>query len=233
MGRELKRVPLDFKYPTNMVWKGYMTPYRSQKCEACGQTGLNPATHEIERAWYDFDGNGVRWCDNITQDEVDALVEAGRLHDFTSEWKDGKWVKIEGRKVTADEVNAANIRPGLGGHDAINRWICVETRAKRLGVYGTCEHCGGEGAIWHTERFRKLAEKWKGYDPPAGEGFQLWTTTTEGGPVSPVFATLDELCAWCEHGATTFGSQKASAAEWKSMLDSNFVYHQEGSNVFM
>lgn len=35
-------------------------------------------------------------------------------------------------------------------------------------------------------------------------GYQLYETTTEGTPVSPVFATLEELAAWCERGATVF-----------------------------
>ena len=39
--------------------------------------------------------------------------------------------------------------------------------------------------------------------PPKGEGFQLWETTTEGSPVSPVFETLDELCEWWLYGART------------------------------
>lgn len=30
--------------------------------------------------------------------------------------------------------------------------------------------------------------------PPKGDGYQLWETTSEGKPMSPVFATLDELC---------------------------------------
>lgn len=62
---------------------------------------------------------------------------------------------------------------------------------------------------------------------------QLWETTSEGSPVSPVFATLDELCAWCETNATTFGSFKASKEEWKKMLDEDFVHHQEGNMVFL
>ena len=32
MGRELKRVPLDFDWPQNKVWHGYLNPYHSTKC---------------------------------------------------------------------------------------------------------------------------------------------------------------------------------------------------------
>lgn len=69
--------------------------------------------------------------------------------------------------------------------------------------------------------------------PPAGDGYQLWETTSEGSPVSPVFATLDELCEWCEKNATTFGSWKASKSEWKEMLSNDMVHHKEGNAIFI
>jgi hypothetical protein len=33
MGRELKRVPLDFDCPLNKVWKGYINPFEGVKVE--------------------------------------------------------------------------------------------------------------------------------------------------------------------------------------------------------
>ena len=33
-------------------------------------------------------------------------------------------------------------------------------------------------------------------EPPSGEGWQLWETVSEGSPVSPVFATPEELATW-------------------------------------
>ena len=70
-------------------------------------------------------------------------------------------------------------------------------------------------------------------EPPRGEGFQLWETTSEGSPVSPVFETLDKLCEWCEVNATTIGRFRATKEEWKQMLLDDFVYHKEGNVVFM
>lgn len=55
--------------------------------------------------------------------------------------------------------------------------------------------------------------------PPVGEGYQLWETTSEGGPVSPVFASLDELCEWCEKNATPFADDRATKEQWKKMLE--------------
>lgn len=52
-------------------------------------------------------------------------------------------------------------------------------------------------------------------EPPQGNGWQLWETTSEGSPASPVFATLDELCEWCAANATLWASLRANQEEWK------------------
>lgn len=116
----------------------------SINCEACGQSGLNPASHAVAEDFYDFARTGRRWVDNITQDEADALVAEGRLTDFT---RNGI------ARPTAEQVNAWS-RGGGFGHDAINRWILVETRCKRLGVWGECSACGGSGSIYTSETAR-------------------------------------------------------------------------------
>lgn len=69
--------------------------------------------------------------------------------------------------------------------------------------------------------------------PPKGDGFQLWETTTEGSPVSPVFETLDELCEWCESNYTVFADIKVSKEQWKEMLDAGFVYGKVGNAIFI
>jgi hypothetical protein len=122
----------------------------STVCEACDQTGYNPATRQIAEDWYDFDGTGRKWCHTITQHEVDALVETDRLMDFTHKWEKGKgWQKLDPQpKVTAEMVNAWSASGGIG-HDAINRGVCVKARAQREGVWGLCEHCEGDGHV-HT-----------------------------------------------------------------------------------
>ena len=77
-------------------------------------------------------------------------------------------------------------------------------------------------------------EDWQETEPPAGDGYQLWENCSEGSPVSPVFATLDELCAWAEDHATTFGSFRATKAEWKSMLEEDFVHATDvQGNIFL
>lgn len=133
----------------------------SENCEACDGSGHNPGTKQIADDFYDFAGTGRKWCAAITQDECDALVKGGRLNKLAGcEWDPvaGKMTEPS-RAVTAEQVNAANA-PGSafmsdGHHDAINRWILVETRARRLGVFGDCPECEGHGSVF-TEPVARL-----------------------------------------------------------------------------
>lgn len=165
----------------NEVVHFYFDVERSSiRCPCCDGDGLNAASHEISEDWYDFARRGTRWCNRITQDEVDALWAAGRLkHDF------------EG-KPTAAQVNLWESGKGLG-HDAINRWICVETRCRRLGVWGECEDCGGDGFIF-TEPAAKL-------------GLVLWVLHPRKGASRGVHVAeikqpeLPDVCAYLRQAA--------------------------------
>lgn len=193
------RVPLDFSWPLRKPWSGYINPHYkdSRDCPFCLGEGLNEATVEISRAWYNLDGDrSKRWCHNITQDEVEALVKAGRLKDFTHEIRGGgKWEPKDPPVMpTAAEVNAWS-RNGMG-HDGINRWICVETRARRLGVWGKCWVCKASGTIWRNNKSRRACKAWTKTQPPEGDGYQMWETVSEGSPISPVFPSAEGLAEY-------------------------------------
>lgn len=228
--RTLKRVPMDFDAPLNEVWKGYVNPYPGPlRCKRCDATGYNRATRKIADDFYDFNGYGTKWCSNITQDEVQALIDRGRLWDFVRvpindeqrevvNKKGGYWLPYNnGYTPTAEEVNKWN-KNGMG-HDAINRGILIETRAKRLGIYGLCPTCNGYGEIPYPDGIvRKAYDEWESYEPPDGKGYQLWETTSEGSPVSPVFSSAEELANWCEDNATVFGGSKTTKDRWLKMF---------------
>jgi hypothetical protein len=115
MGRELKRVPMDFDWPIDEMWKGYnlRNVYPNHSCEIC-------------------------------QKEYPCLEDA--------------------------------------------------------------EYC-----IPYNPEHRK---KWF-YEPPVGEGYQMWENTSEGSPQSPVFKTLEELCAWLEETrASWFAGMTATKEQW-------------------
>ena len=252
MGRTLKRVPLDFAWPLGETWDGYLNPHPAPPgCPLCDGLGYNAATRKIADDFYDHAGFGGRWrydygkapdgrpsiyapwrvigdcrswVNAITQDEVQVLLDRGRLMDFTRH--------NPGYVPTAEEVNKW-AEQGMG-HDAVNRSILIEARAKRLGVWGKCGLCKGEGYLPLFPPAAALAyESWERGEPPIGAGYQLWETTSEGSPASPVFPTLDALCDWAEGNATTFASLKATATQWKAMLQEDKVYAQEGNMVFI
>lgn len=247
--RTVKRVPLDFKWPMSKVWKGYVNPNSGPRdCRACNGSGLNPQTNQISEDFYDHEGFGERWMyaygvdpegrpasrppwairgecraweNNITQDEVEALVKAGRLMDFTHTWTPGVgWKRREdGYVPTAAEVNAWNARGGMGGHDCINRWILIKARAKRLGVYGKCVVCKGKGQTKLPRKMKKAYNGWESYEPPTGEGWQLWETVSEGSPISVVCATADELAEWCFKNTDGIGpGDNTPLATWKRLI---------------
>ena len=67
---------------------------------------------------------------------------------------------------------------------------------------------------------------WRKYfkvDPPTGEGYQLWGTTSEGEPRSPVFKTPEELAEWCAENDTVFGNIKATKEEWLKMIQEDMI----------
>lgn len=143
----------EFAFPQddlNEVVHFYFSVERtSVTCKSCDSTGSNPDTKALSEDFYDFKERGRRWCDRITQDEVDALIARGRLGSVYN--RDSKTWGPPNPIPTVEEVNAAN---GSGGrsfdyrHDAINRWILIETRAKRLGVWGDCSECEGHGYLF-------------------------------------------------------------------------------------
>jgi hypothetical protein len=149
------------------------------QCEKCDGSGLNKATKDLSDAWYSFNKtdwkdvsskrryNNAAWQYHLTEVEIKELVKAGRLTDLMPfnchfDKEDQKWYAwIKGIKTQIDEpeyptpeqVNEWN-KKGLG-HDSINQWICVEARAKHLGIWGHCEHC--EGGYIYTSPIARLA----------------------------------------------------------------------------
>lgn len=263
MGRQLRRVPLDFGWPMNETWEGFINPFymHRSECGSCDGTGYSPQAKLFSEQWYGkatFDPvaygskpltidspalidsvrrkirwadelvargdspanwytNGGRigfdlavevevnrlfsymrgqWCHQLSQADVDALVSAGRLVDFTSSFVPGEGWKLKDPPVvpTAEEVNAWSLA-GLG-HDGINQWVCVKARCERESVEDTCTACDGNGDAWESPESKQKFDEWKETEPPAGDGYQIWETVSEGSPVSPVFATPDELADW-------------------------------------
>jgi hypothetical protein len=109
----------------------------STECATCGGDGYHPDSRSVTRTFYaHMNPAGEHWNDSITQDELDALKEAGR---------------VEADSHLSD-VNYLNTRSGGGfgmhTHDAINRAILTSARLKRLGLPERCPTCGGNGSVY-------------------------------------------------------------------------------------
>lgn len=156
---------------------------KGHDCPHCDGSAMNPETKKLSDDWYSFDDvdyvydkpghryNNKAWQYHLTEVEVEALVKGGRLNDLVGmncwfDEDDNKWmawIDKEKQEIDAPVMptpEAVNEWAHKGfGHDAINRWIAVEARAKHLGVYGHCPHCT-DGVIYD--------------EPKAKLGLQLW-----------------------------------------------------------
>ena len=191
----------------NEIVNFYFEIYReNHECPHCDGEALNPATKRISDDWYDFGNTGRKWSDKITQDEVYELLKRKRLGDFTDYngyydedlqkwlgWVDGERVEVAPptpeQIPSVETINQAQHGRGFG-HDLINRWICVETRAKRLGVYGHCEHCEG-GHIYDEPEARVGLQLWV-LHPRKGASRGVYIKNIEEHEVPQVLAYLKE-----------------------------------------
>ena len=77
--------------------------------------------------------------------------------------------------------------------------LCTE--GVRYAIHEKDESADVCGACRHAARLAGVkvmgygCPDWK-IHPPTGDGYQLWETVTEGSPISPVFATPEELADW-------------------------------------
>lgn len=270
LSRELKRVPLDFDFPVDDTWTGYLLPsdLHERGCNDCDGTGYSPEARRLKDRWYgqipfdpsetgserltpdtplvrlfaerniehapEFYGsdeiaikrealrlanlwNG-QWSHHLEQVDVDALIAAQRLMDFTHTWSpEAGWQPRDPvPEVTAAEVNEWALT-GFG-HDSLNCAIVIEAKCEREGHSDTCSTCDGQGGVEQYPGQRLDAEAWEPTEPPEGDGYQLWQTVSEGGPCSPVFATATELAEWLATNDTGILAGK-SVAEWLDILD--------------
>ncbi len=138
------------------------------------------------------------WSHHLAQADVDELIKADRLRDFTHDWtRENGWVpKNPPVHPTAEQVNVWSISGGMG-HDSINCWVCVKAKCKRLNQPDTCGVCNGNGIDPADKETYDKMEAWKSTEPPTGEAYQIWETVSEGSPVTPAFVDPEQLAEWC------------------------------------
>lgn len=196
MGRELRRVPLDFDAPIGEVWQGFVNPHYVE-CDDCKGTGQTTAALRLG-------------------DIVSLLMLSGSdaqrqsCHPYFAwyalSYTRGQAPSDDMTKLTA---GLAGRQPSVFGHDACDKWSATRKIVEAAGLpesWGECPSCHGHGIdAGHFEAY----ESWQETQPPEGEGFQVWETVSEGSPISPVFSTPEELArymagrAWgADHGSS-------------------------------
>jgi len=150
MSRKLMRVPMDFAYPLNTKWVGYLQ--------------YNPFCLRAHIGVKDNDG-----C-------IAGCVE---------------YAKIKGISIGEDGCPEFNKFYGLMENDKLP------------------------------------------LDPPTGEGYQLWETVSEGSPLTPVYATLDDLCEYCADNVSLFAHDKISKERWKELLSKEDFIYQIGNCLYV
>lgn len=163
-----------------------------------------------------------QWSHHLSQTDVDALLDAGRLRDFTHTFdpeRDGadRWQKIQPPvRPTPEQIQEWDIL--TFGHDSSNAWIVINARCERYGMPTACGTCKGEGGLEAYPGQREEAEAWEWEEPPTGEGWQLWETVSEGSPISPVFTTPEELARWMSSPAYHWGASRGSNLPYENAL---------------
>jgi hypothetical protein len=204
MGRELKRVVLDFDWPIDKVWQGFINPHYSKQ-HSCGEC----------------DGTGYTTARNRLIDLVSLLMlsgddaRRGKCHPYLRE---APLYRTRGKTCGGDMAAFTGAlvgrAPSFLGHDTVDNWSAQEKILSAAGMpenWGICTACDGEGNIWDSPEDKVAAEAWQRIEPPAGDGYQIWETVSEGSPISPVFATAEELAR--HMAGTRWGADHGSSYE--------------------
>lgn len=207
MGREIKRVPETFAWPLYQVWEGYLLPERLREapCAACTQsvvTGRHSTGTTAAREWVSTLTHLLLMLANEAPARKNQRLGSsrrGELHPWLQS------MNYRPRVPPSDDIieltsGLAGRMPSAMGHDSIDYWHAADAIVAAAGldpeVWGICTTCHGEGVTERYEGQHAEAEAWVPYGPPAGECWQLWETVSEGSPVSPPFATPEELAVW-------------------------------------
>jgi hypothetical protein len=222
MSRELRRVPLGFDWPISKVWQGYLLPenLRSDSCTSCAGTGTTSAR---------------QWVDQITHlllmldDDLRAQSLGRPMHPYFHDTGSRAYGGRPSADITEFGTGLAG-RPGsFMGHDAIDGWSAVKKVIQAAGLdpetWGICATCEGHGSVEKYPGQREEADAWEPTDPPTGEGWQAWETTSEGSPCSPVFATPGDLIVWASgpNGRLGIGGSPVSEAAARAFVGAEWA----------
>ena len=108
--------------------------------------------------------------------------------------------------------------------DSIPCQSCNGTGKFGAGEKDYCAVCEGEGTVSPEVKLPAYAvgelPSWFSVEVLSKDfGWQMWATTSEGSPMSPVLDTPEELAHWlADSKASAFGGMTATYDEWLRMI---------------
>lgn len=210
MSNDVRRVPLGFDWPLNKVWGGYTRPaeLEGERCEECNGSGQTHFGWWLQK----FSHVMGMLAEDVREQERDKPMHPW-LREFPhphGHWEypvaddpqsgPGRFVVDRPSADALDffaslmNVDKAEITGQLFGKSP--QYVVMTRLLELTGTDVSCQACGGQGS---TEKYlgqRAEADAWVPTGPAEGEGWQLWSTVSEGSPISPVFATADDLAGW-------------------------------------
>jgi hypothetical protein len=222
VGREIKRVALDFDHPHGEVWSGYVMSddLYGPMCVACDGTGESPAWKWVLHFAYGMvavtkdvlvqeQGGQIPWrlqneADPPTRFRVAKTLARGAGHN---NWE-GELMRADPTWVEFVDGLYTPPRPRMVHDYSGEAFGLAFALVKAAGLDDTqwwkCRVCPEASGHMDTPEQTAARAAWEPSDPPEGEGWQLWSTTTEGHPISPVFDTAEGLANWMSRNPCGF-----------------------------
>lgn len=196
MGREVRRVALDFDWPVGKIWQGFINPYHAP-CPACKGRGQLQDRDTLDSLCRLFDTVSTDSKNRPPGIEIGPRqplpMTIGRMywpHPYTIEAR----IRDPGPNFHQIADGLAGDRKFLGclGYNTAYQLSVAILKAAGLDpdTWGICSACKGEGT---DPELKEKYDAWEPTNPPEGEGWQLWETVSEGSPITKVFSTKEEF----------------------------------------
>lgn len=244
MGREIRRVPLDFNWPLNKVWEGFLNP-------------LGKPCPENQKTCFGGSTAAAQWVDVITRFLVtvaDDALDGGKRKERGGLWPHPYLVEMPtaprydiprstpqeqlGPIFAERQRNPAKyvIPPSKDLAELLSALMTKEGHPE--GSFGFM----GTGAAWYIQKaifaaagvdpetwgrcpvckgegrdpaVKEAYDAWKETPVPEGPGWQLWETVSEGSPISPVFPTREAFVEYLmSKGSTRSAAEAFTESGW-------------------
>ena len=208
MGRELRRVALDFDWPLNKRWPGFVSP-DYKKCDECRGYGQHDAANVVAgiagliEMLGTYKERGHPWLTEFMRSFVSGMnrqtIPPKRITEFT----DGLMKGTEGHR---DPFFGNTYR----NYQIFFRLLELAGLKKD---WAECPSCDGTGCHPDDKKIYDDIENnvWQPTPPPKGPGYQIWETVSEGSPVSKVYPTEE---AFMEYLTKELGHKEEAARKF-------------------